>query len=243
MQIAKTVAALDEAPLKKVMLIFDKLIHIQHHTGNVFNKFGFSDKLNAIIYTKADGPVNLGKFLPKGIIRMLWQKYYGKTETTKYNLNNMPMHIALPLIQLSVDEYDGQTKYKCLLSRDGKLSTCIKKAVLVAKKHFNSAKVKKLFKPILDDECAQPLLDSRFAYYIIKRAGSPIFLLITRPWVFTRRCKSIRRYNLDKLILQAFGRKVYDYLNMTKTLASSADEDIAIPYLIANGVIERDEES
>jgi len=238
LEIAKTVAALDEAPLGKIMLIFDKLIHIQHHTGNLFNKFGFSDKLNAVIYAKAKGPVHLGKFLPQGTIKMLWQKYYGKIKTTKYHLNNMPLHIALPLVELNVDKYNGRVK--CLLSKDENLSTCIKKAIQVAKKHFNSAKVKKLFKPILEDECVQSLLDSRFAYHIIERSGSPLFLLVTSPWVFTRRCKSTRRYNLDKLVLQAFGRKVYDYLNMTKTLASSAAEDIAIPYLIAEGVIEQE---
>ena len=71
-EIVKTAEKLYETDNpSNIMLLFDKLIHIQHYSGNVFNKFKFAPELNNIIRLKAENPKLLVKYLPKGPIRQL----------------------------------------------------------------------------------------------------------------------------------------------------------------------------
>jgi len=71
-EIVKTAEKLYEATNpSNIMLLFDKLIHIQHYSGNVFNKFKFAPELNHIIRLKAKNPKLLVKYLQAGPVRQL----------------------------------------------------------------------------------------------------------------------------------------------------------------------------
>jgi len=76
LKIAKALLDLERAKSDNaVMKVFDRLVHIQHRTGNLFKKFPFSKKLNRIIEIKAKDPDKLLEFLPRklGWLRAKYQ--------------------------------------------------------------------------------------------------------------------------------------------------------------------------
>ena len=106
-KIAETALALENASPYKVMRLFDHIIHIQHHTGNVFNKFKFGPVLDKIIELKAkrDGSTYLGVFLPKGPVRFLWQRLFGKQMDIKHKQKPFNLETAVVLVGILGDQY------------------------------------------------------------------------------------------------------------------------------------------
>ena len=145
-KIAETALALQNASPDKVMRLFDHIIHIQHHTGNVFNKFKFGPVLDKIIELKAkgDGSAYLGIFLPRGPVRFLWQRLFGSQIDVERKKKPFNLETAVVIVGILGDQYirnyfkshgfainvkdcDGRDYRKCLAKANKLLNSRLKK--------------------------------------------------------------------------------------------------------------------